>query len=187
MRWSFKVILTPQCQSCMLEITACEGSKRQQLHFQCLHSHHSATSCYYLVSVLKIWWSDRSTLSRVRQGANMGIVFPKIVTIYFSLEAKLNKTIPGIPGPWVLSPVWTTECKKEATCKLLKMGSEHLSVWRSTKCFWRVKQKPLTTERRVCFLVWRVYKVHLLSLFREKCSLSSFSSAINQRPQWHRE
>lgn len=53
----------------------------------------------------------------------MGIIFPRIVTIYFSLEAKLNKTIPRIPGLQVLSPVRTTvqECKKEATCKLLKM------------------------------------------------------------------
>lgn len=40
-----------------------------------------------------------------------------------------------------------------------------------TKCFWRVRLKPLTTERTVCFLAQRVYKVHLLSLFREKCSL----------------
>lgn len=78
---------------------------------------------------------------------------------------------------WALTIcAWTTvhECKKETTCKLLETGSEHLSMWGCAECFWRVKLKPLTTERTVCFLVQRVYKVHLLSLFREKCSLIFF-------------
>lgn len=97
-----------------------------------------------------------------------------------------NKTIPGIPGLWVLS-VWTTiqESRKLARQPL----SYKMNIWAfgaARKCLVK-KKNPLTSERMVCFLELRVYKLHLLSLFREKCSLSSFSSAINQKPQWHSE